>query len=1579
MKKLLLSVFLVGLLSSFTTAQIIVLYEDFNTNALPTGWSTNIATGVDDWVFGTNGSSNLNGDGMAYFDDDALTSSAPFSRVELFTPAIDMSSYILASLEFDYNFNSWTPPDAFEVEVFDGTNWINVLSILDDDCGSWGCASIGNYPHAVIDITPYLNANFQVKFIYDDGDNFSWYVGIDNVSLQTPAPDDAGVTEIFVGSCGLTSSELVTVDVTNFGTNAATNLTMVLNVDGNTIATETFAGPIQPGQTEIYTFTATADLSALGSHTVIASGSVANDANAVNNETSLTFNNEAIVNSYPYLEDFDDFTSCIDNNCTNNCQGVMFGGWSNSANDGFDWSVNSGATSSFGTGPSGDHTSGSGQYLYTERGFSCSLGAEAWVQSPCFDLSSLTTASDVRVGFWYHMLGGTGMGTLTLQIDTTTTGTWMDLWTETGNQGNQWKQMQLSIANYLNNGTVRFRLVGEFGSGSDSDIAIDDFQLYPVFSDNFAVVNITAPSTTACTYNNAETVKAQIRNFGLNTPADSTIEISMWVDGIFQSTQTLANSLTPGPLLTVTIDSTADLSAPGEHTITIAVSVPGEGFPNNDTLTKTFGGALINTYPYEENFDTWTVCLGPTNCSDGACAAQITSPGWSNVVGGFDGDDWRIWSGSTNTPGTGPTSDHTTGNGQYVYIESTGCTNLPRTLETPCFDLSTLDAPILSFWYHMYGATTGSVSLQIDPGTGTFITVSGQANEQGDQWHEFVYDLSNYTNQLVRFRIIGIAGGGMSDIAIDDFRIGESPAFDAGVTALIGPEIGNCQFLTSTEIVTIEFENFGADTLTNVQFSLEVNDVPVASESWTGILPPGQTTNYSFSTPVDLTAGGFLTLTATAAATPIDERPWNNENSFTAFNDGGLAISTFPYLENFDSWANCGSGFNCTGDDVCTNLGTLGWHQTIGDDSDWAIESGSTGSINTGPTDDHTQGANGNGKYLYTEASICVDNEMSIMTPCLDFTALDAPEASFWYHMWGSDMGMLELQIDTTGLGNWNTIWTISGDQGNQWLKAVVDLTPYAGTVAKLRWKGTTGGGIGSDMAIDDFLLREVLANDLQILNVTGPQDGCGDEQVYLDVTIFNYGYTTESDFSIVIDALGNPSQTVQVDIDTLPLVNEDSTIITIGPFNTAAGGQWEFTATITSNTATDLDPSNDSDSYSYTSFAIPYPTAIDSSSCGAGEVVLGATGPATQYFWYEEPTGGQWLDTGAFYTTPFLTQTDTFWIEGRNPFNDHVGPTDRTAEDGGYYDFYTDGLVFNALFDFTLNSVKVFPLFPGDIVITIEDASGNVVYNETFAFGGTVIDTILTLNAGISQGSGYKIHATGSTTEMYRNRNTDNNFGIVYPYVLDGAVAITGPINNEPGTYYFFYDWEVTFLGCPSPREPAIATVGPSGLLISFELENFASNSITADGSAIVIPITGQAPYTYLWSTGETAPTATMLAGDSTIHTVTITDANGCNETFSIPMYTVNTTNISAIQDLGIYPNPSTGQFTIDLKLSERHDVEIAIFNILGQKVHTFESAPVTAQQYVVDLDDMAAGMYQVRIRIDDQLVTKPVMVVRN
>lgn len=381
---------------------------------------------------------------------------------------------------------------------------------------------------------------------------------------------------------------------------------------------------------------------------------------------------------------------------------------------------------------------------------------------------------------------------------------------------------------------------------------------------------------------------------------------------------------------------------------------------------------------------------------------------------------------------------------------------------------------------------------------------------------------------------------------------------------------------------------------------------------------------------------------------------------------------------------------------------------------------------------------------------------------------------------------------------------------------------------------------------------------------------------------------------------------------------------------------------------------------------------AVDGARCGFGTVDLGVTGLANQFFWFGDSLTTELLDTGTALTTPYLYGDTTYWVEGRAPYTYFFSLDDKDIEDGSFYDHYPDGLVFDAKYDITIDAVTVYPLGPGDITINIEDASGMVTHTTTYTHLTTATEVSIPLGFDVPAGTGYEMNATGTNIELFRNKDSDNNIVVSYPYILNDAVFITGPINDLFDAYYFFYNWEVTYLGCASERIPVHAVVNPSGLMPAF---NVTDESLPGNGAVATTVTGGTAPYNFNWDNGlATADLAGLNAGT---YMVTISDANDCTDTFSVVIENIiNTNEIASISNLSIFPNPSNGQFNISIELDGIHEVAIDVINMLGQTVYSTTPESIAARQYPINVSDKPAGIYQVRVRVDNETTTQTIII---
>ncbi len=196
-------------------------------------------------------------------------------------------------------------------------------------------------------------------------------------------------------------------------------------------------------------------------------------------------------------------------------------------------------------------------------------------------------------------------------------------------------------------------------------------------------------------------------------------------------------------------------------------------------------------------------------------------------------------------------------------------------------------------------------------------------------------------------------------------------------------------------------------------------------------------------------------------------------------------INTYPYFEDFE-----------------VDEGV--WRQSSTEDFDWTRDAGGTATSGTGPEIDHTLGTV-DGWYMYTESSSPNNPAKIAMLDgvCFDLTPLAAPQFSFWYHMLGSSMGTLSVEVSDDDCANWTTEWSGTDDL-DLWQQAAIDLSAYTGTVA-IRFIGLTGSSWYSDMAIDDVYLGESLATPTPLPTATPnmtPGETC-DNPFFVDISGF--------------------------------------------------------------------------------------------------------------------------------------------------------------------------------------------------------------------------------------------------------------------------------------------------------------------------------------------------------------------------------------------------------------------------------------------------------------------------------------------
>lgn len=212
-------------------------------------------------------------------------------------------------------------------------------------------------------------------------------------------------------------------------------------------------------------------------------------------------------------------------------------------------------------------------------------------------------------------------------------------------------------------------------------------------------------------------------------------------------------------------------------------------------------------------------------------------------------------------------------------------------------------------------------------------------------------------------------------------------------------------------------------------------------------------------------------------------------------------ISTFPYSEGFEN-----------------TLG--GWTQSGADDLNWTVDASGTPSNGTGPSS-AVQGS----FYIYVEASgnnVGYPNKRAILnSPCFNLSGLSEASFNFKYHQYGSsNMGRIDLEVSDDDGSTWTSIWNSTGNKGNQWLTANVNLNAYVGGSIQLRFNRLTGGTWQADIAIDDVSLTE---GEPAVVGCSGGISSFPYSEGF-ENTLGGWTQSSADDLNWTVDANGTPS-----------------------------------------------------------------------------------------------------------------------------------------------------------------------------------------------------------------------------------------------------------------------------------------------------------------------------------------------------------------------------------------------------------------------------------------------------------------------
>ncbi|MEZ4685842.1 MAG: fibronectin type III domain-containing protein, partial [Bacteroidia bacterium] len=653
----------------------------------------------------------------------------------------------------------------------------------------------------------------------------------------------------------------------------------------------------------------------------------------------------------------------------------------------------SGATPSTGTGPSAADEGSF--YAYMEASTPNYPTKDAIMFSPCFNISSLASP---EISFSYHMLGVPG----TLRLEGSTDGVnWLQIWSAFGDHGSNWQRDTVGLGRFAQTTQLRLRFFGTTESSWQGDICVDDIRIEspvaPCLPPSNLAVNNVQPTSADLSWTTSPsatdyTLRYQILGSGSWTTINN-------VTGTSYSLTGLTANRTYEWELTANCGTAAAQAVAGPHIVT----------PQPSNCSQ-----LVNTFPYYNSFE--------------------KNLEWNNVWG--DDFDWWRQSGNTPSSGTGPSK--AADGSWYAYMEVSKPNYPQKTawLESPCFDLTQVQNPEISFQYHMLGSP-GNVLLELSTDGFNWTTMWSVSGNQGTNWLGASVNLANYaSSNQVRFRFNGTSAfSWQGDICVDDIRIG---AAQPACLVPSGLKVSNIQATSAT----LSWDPVAAAVSYDLQYREKglltwtfVNNIATTSYTVTGMF-------------IDSTYEWRL-------------RSNCGNQQYSGWEDGPdfvpqqvlncvFSIPFFPFVTDFE--------------------GSLGWFNDANDDFDWTRISGPTSSTGTGP-DSAAQGD----YYAYMEVSTPNFPQKSaiLYSPCFNLTNTSDLHISFSYHMLGLP-GSLSLDVSVNGT-TWTQLWTVSGDQGSNWIRDTVSLVNYhTASGLRLRFRGISGSSWQGDIAIDDILMFEM-------------------------------------------------------------------------------------------------------------------------------------------------------------------------------------------------------------------------------------------------------------------------------------------------------------------------------------------------------------------------------------------------------------------------------------------------------------------------------------------------------------------------
>ncbi|HNU33123.1 MAG TPA: T9SS type A sorting domain-containing protein [Bacteroidia bacterium] len=734
------------------------------------------------------------------------------------------------------------------------TNWYNQTSVAfggngwDGNSGGWVKSTF-----SLSSVFPPNANTVRFRIVWDAAfGNPIEGVSIDDFCVVAPPPIDAGVVAITAPSGQLPAGDCVPVTVTikNFGTTTL-NTVPVTYISGAQTGTATYSGSLAPNATATVTISTPCLTVPVGPYTICAVTGATGDGDSSNDTTCIDLIGIEVLNP----------SSCLDFEANNGSWTPANGGntslweWGAPAFGATTGGHNS--TNAWDVSLTAPYINGMNDTLYTT--YYNVVGAI----NPYLSFWQNRNTFSGDDGFWleYTVNNGnnwqslpSGLNGLSWYNQPNLDGLNEQAWD--GNSGG-WVKSTYFLSNALAGvDKVRFRFIFHstaFGTPLDG-VSIDDFCVNLPPADDAGVISVVSASGAVLPQGNTDSVRIDVRNFGINTITSVGVTYSVEQGGttLFTSNTvnwsgTLLSNGTFGTTVGLLTHPDTYVVPTGAYEICAWTTLTGDGDATNDTSCTNGVGVPVIAIDYNTSYCDdfegpnagWTATVDPTG--NPGTIWELGQPNFGVTTGAYSGAN--AWDLNLNS----------------AYTDGANCI-----LTSPIFDFSNAVDTKLSFWrnhetensfdgtrlefrvggnpWEVLGTNTSVPPVALNWYNDNLITSSGLPGWTGASggWSNSIwYKLDSYNNNIfnnaptVQFRYIFTSDGIVTDdgFSIDDFCL-EVPVPLTSTPTSVGSTNVPAALIFPGQCITFKslLKNDGTTPLNTMVATLQIDGTTYVSD-----------------------------------------------------------------------------------------------------------------------------------------------------------------------------------------------------------------------------------------------------------------------------------------------------------------------------------------------------------------------------------------------------------------------------------------------------------------------------------------------------------------------------------------------------------------------------------------------------------------------------------------------------------------------------------------------------------------------------------------------------------------------------